>query len=59
MRGGIDKSAFKGENEDNADLWDKHNFDVGGRRGQSVKRQKGKELQQIERGGGEGRRGGG
>ena len=31
MRGGIDRSASKGDNKDDADLWDKHAFDVGRR----------------------------
>ena len=37
MRGGIDRFASKGDNEDNANLWYKHNFDVRGRRRQSRK----------------------
>ena len=31
MRGVIDRSASKGDNEDDTDLWDEHDFDVGGK----------------------------
>ena len=31
MRGGIDRSAFKGDNKDDTDLWDDRDFDVGGK----------------------------
>ena len=34
MRGGIDRSASKGDNKDNSDSWVKHNFDVGGEEGE-------------------------
>ena len=30
MRGGINRPACKGDNEDNADSWDELDFDVGG-----------------------------
>ena len=33
MRGGIDRSASKGDNKDDADSWDKHDLDVKGREG--------------------------
>ena len=33
MRGGIDSSAPKGDNKDDAELWDEHDFDVGGKEG--------------------------
>ena len=32
-RGGINRSASKGGNEDDAESWDEHNFDVGGKEG--------------------------
>ena len=32
-RGDIDRSASKGDNEDNTDSWDEHDFDVGGKEG--------------------------
>ena len=31
MRGGIDRSASKGDNKDDAELWDGHDFDMGGK----------------------------
>ena len=31
MRGGIDRSAFKGDNEDDTAFWDDCDFDVGGK----------------------------
>ena len=33
MRGGIDRFASKGDNKDDADLCDDHNFDVEGKEG--------------------------
>ena len=33
MRGGIDRSASKGDNEDDAESWDEHDFNVGGEEG--------------------------
>ena len=43
MRGVIDKSASKSDNKDDANSWDRHDFGVGGRRGQSRKTLKGRE----------------
>ena len=40
MRGGINRSSSKGDNKDDAYLWDEHNFDVRGERGQSGKQRK-------------------
>ena len=37
MRGGIYRSASKGDNEVDADSWDKHEFDVMGKEGHSGK----------------------
>ena len=31
MRGGIDRSYSKGDNEDDVELWDKQDFDVEGK----------------------------
>ena len=31
MKGAIDRSASKGDNEDNADSWDEHKFDMEGK----------------------------
>ena len=33
IRGGIDGSASKGDNEDDTDSWDKHDCDVEGEEG--------------------------
>ena len=42
MRGGIDSSAPKGDNKDDAELWDEHDFDVGGKEGAEWEMTKGK-----------------
>ena len=34
MRVVIDRSASKGDNEDNADSWDEHDFDAEGKEGE-------------------------
>ena len=48
IRGCIDRSAFKGDNEDGTDSWDEHDFGMRKeRRGKSGKRRKGRE--QVKR----------
>ena len=41
MRGGTDRSAYKGDNKDDADLWDEHDFDVEGKKGAERETKKG------------------
>ena len=41
MRGGIDRSAFKGDNKDDTELWYKHNFGVGRKDGVKWETKKG------------------
>ena len=41
MRGDIDRSTSKGDNEDDTDLWDKHDFDVERKEGEEWETKKG------------------
>ena len=41
MRGGIDMSASKGDNKDDTDLWDDHDFNVEGKEGSEWETTKG------------------
>ena len=44
MRGGSDRSDSKGDNKGDVDLWDEHNFGVGGEEGAEWETTKGKRM---------------
>ena len=60
MRGSINRSASKGDNEDNEDSWGEHDFDVGEEGGGTVvENRRGKNDNKEIKGGGGEKRGGG